>query len=714
MRNPSESVRPRHRTLRSLIGLGVKACAARLSAFSPLSARPLGLPLLLLGMACSPSTDPPDVRPGDGDRKCAVVPGSLPDSSPTLGCPDDFEALADRPRILDVPGTYGVKTIIDRADSNRLYFPDTRRFPYHYEFVSTHLSGNGKPVVPPASEFNLREYYTPDRRFLLGTLTHYTRPGFFAWEPTPSDNAGADMLALAYRTIAEACFCGKELYFHPTSLAMEAEARKLPPSVKVLSDSLFREAFAFRPFNNATGIGKLVFATAAGLRKGHAAPGGILVLDSVPDGFPLANGIITQAPQPPISPLNALAKEHGIPNMSLRGAFADPALRAREGQWIRLTVDPFGYAVSEATEAEAEAWREAHKPAAVPVPAMDTTAGELRDLEGILAVDSLGLEPALREAVSAYGGVIAHFAALTLMDKSKVVYEKSFAIPVGYYRRHMRENGLDDSVARMLADPAFRSDPAERELRLASLREAIMAAPLDSAFREYLDGKLDAVFPGAGSFRFTSSATAEGLWGSTGAGLYESRIGSRSDAAESVRKALLGVWAGVWGFRAFEERDNRNMDHMAVGMGVLVREAGAVPEAEGMAITANPYDPAGNQPGFYVNVGAGEASASNPDPSAMDQFVSHVSIIGQPTEMLARAERAGPEGTILTAAQVNALSQALWEIHLFFQPVYGKSRDDWYGMGIGFKLARRAGDPPGAKPVFIMESATPYQGWGRW
>jgi pyruvate,water dikinase len=711
MRKSSESERPRQRIAGSLIGLGVKLCAARISS---LSAVPFCFFFLLLGAGCSPSTDPPDSRPGDGDRKCEVVPGSLPDFSPTLGCPDDFETLADRPLILDVPETYGVKTIIDRADSNRLYFLDMRKFPNHYDFVSTRLSGNGKPVVLPPSEFNLREYYTPDRRFLLGTLVHYTRPGFFAWEPTPSDNAGADLLALAYRTIAEACFCGKDLYFHPTSLAMEAEARKLPSSVKVLPDSLFRKAFDFRPFNSATGIGKLVFATVDGLRKGHAVPEGILVLDSVPDGFPPADGIITQAPQPLISPLNALAKEHGIPNMSLRGAFADPALRAREGQWIRLTVDPFGYAVSEATEAEADAWREGHKPTTVPVPAMDTTAGELRDLEGILAVDSLGLEPALRKAVSAYGGVIGHFAALALMDKAKVVYEKSFAIPVGYYRRHMRENGLDDSVARMLADPAFRSDPAERERRLGSLREAIMAAPIDSAFWEYLNGKLDAVFPGAGSFRFASSATAEGLWGSTGAGLYESRTATGPDRPESVRKALLGVWAGVWGFRAFEDRSIRDIDHMAVGMGVLVREAGAVPEAEGMAITANPYDPAGNQPGFYVNVGAGEALSSNPDPSAMDQFISHVSIIGQPTEMLARAGSPGPEGTVLTAAQVNALSQALWEIHSFFQPVYGKSRDDWFGMGVGFKLARRAIDPPGAKPVLIMESATPYQGWGRW
>jgi hypothetical protein len=35
-------------------------------------------------------------------------------------------------------------------------------------------------------------------------------------------------------------------------------------------------------------------------------------------------------------------------------------------------------------------------------------------------------------------------------------------------------------------------------------------------------------------------------------------------------------------------------------------------------------------------------------------------------------------------------------------------------MGAEFKLARLAGEAPGAKPVIIMKKVSPYRGWGRW
>ena len=671
----------------------------------------LAAAMAFLGSACSPTTD----GPGEKIWDCALAPGSPPESVPALGCAEDYQALAARPLEANIPGAFAVKTVIDRADGDRAYFLDTRKYGLHYGFVSTHLSGNGKPVVLPAIDFNRTEYYSPDRRFILGTLARYEGPGIWAWELTPADNAGADMIAFAYAKIAEACFCGKDLYFHANSLTLEAEARKLPASVKVITGDRLGAGTGFQPLSYATGIGRLVFASAGAPEADRAGGGDIVVLDTVPDGLPAAAGIITQGFQAPLAPLNLLARERGIPNLGLRGAFGDSALRALEGKWVRLVVDAFGYSAAEATQAEAEAWREAHRPAAVPVPPVDANVRDLRDAERILDLESLGLADALKQAIPAFGGIASHFSALSRMDSAKVGYAKSFVIPAYYCRQHMRNNGLADTLDRMLADSAFRSDARERERRLASLRAAILAAPLDSAFSALLEAKLDGTFPGGARFLFLPSSNAEGLDGFAGAGLYEARIGDRSDPAASMRAAVLGVWAGLWGAQAFAERDLHGIDHGSIGMAVMVQAAGEAADAEGQALTANPFDPPGYEPGFYVDVRAGEAPLTRPEsPGAMDRFVYHYTLPGQPIVPIARADPSPAGAPVLSGPQIYALGNALWEIHNYFWPAYGNLPAAWYAMGVDFKLVRPAGSPPGTAPALIVKRAIPLRGWGRW
>ena len=47
------------------------------------------------------------------------------------------------------------------------------RYPIHWEFARAHLSGNGKPFVDELAQFNTTEYTSPERRFVLGAVTHY-------------------------------------------------------------------------------------------------------------------------------------------------------------------------------------------------------------------------------------------------------------------------------------------------------------------------------------------------------------------------------------------------------------------------------------------------------------------------------------------------------------------------------------------------------------
>jgi hypothetical protein len=259
---------------------------------------------------------------------CSIASGdTAPDFSSTIGCKDDFTALASEPLNADIPGATSAKTIIDKMDpggKNPLYFQNSKKYPIHWNFASTHLSGNGKPVVSSLSQFNTTEYYTPDRRFVRGAITRYAGPGVWTYEIAPYDNASVQIIAMAYQKIADSCFFGDSLYFHPTSSTIEKLAAGLPSSVKIITtDELFK-SIDYQPLNFGTSLGRLVFITAKELDTGYVGFRDIVVLDEVPNDISVTSGIITQMFHTPLAQMLADTQFQ-----------SDPAVRSARLQALR-------------------------------------------------------------------------------------------------------------------------------------------------------------------------------------------------------------------------------------------------------------------------------------------------------------------------------------------------------------------------------------------
>ena len=85
---------------------------------------------------------------------CQVTEGLATDYSHQLGCEDDFAALSSLPLDASIAGARSIKTVIDRSDSDALYFTNSRCYPIHWDFASVFLSGNGLPPVPDLGTFN--------------------------------------------------------------------------------------------------------------------------------------------------------------------------------------------------------------------------------------------------------------------------------------------------------------------------------------------------------------------------------------------------------------------------------------------------------------------------------------------------------------------------------------------------------------------------------
>lgn len=648
---------------------------------------------------------------GGGDEKkwaCSIDASEAPDFVTEIGCAEDFVALASVPATTSIPGARSVKTSIDREGDNALSFQNSTRYPIHWNFLSEHRSvPQGLPRVPSLQQFNAEQYYSPQRRFLLGALTHYEEPDVWAYEISPYDTADAQMIQTAYEAIAQNTFLGSRLRFHPTSLGVEGVIAPLAGRVPtVLTDELFA-GIDYQPLNIAESIGQLRFVSAAELEESFFSFRDIVVLDRVPNDISVTQGIITAQFQTPLSHINVLSKNRGTPNMGLRNASDDPDLRALEGQWVRLRVGASDFEIAPVDQATADAWWEEHKPMGVQVPGLDDSVTDLRDVTAIVPADVAPEQmlESIKEGTRAFGGKAANYAALAQVEGVRV--PPAFAVPVFYYRQFMTQNGFDQRVAALLADPEFNNDARRRDVELEQLRDDLRVGSIDPAFEALLTDKLNRDFPGV-RMRFRSSTNAEDLDGFTGAGLYTSRSGEFADPNSPVFDAVRRVWASVWSFRAFEERSYRSIDHLAVGMALLVHRSFPDEEANGVAITNNVFDERGIEPAFYVNVQLNEFSVVQPEPGlTTESFLYFYDLPSRPVTYLSRSNLVGEGQRVLSPSQVQELGEALARIRSHFAPAYAPppgAPSAWWAMDVEFKFDGE----PGEVPQLFVKQARPY------
>jgi hypothetical protein len=675
--------------------------------------------LFTLGVACSEqedsAQDPGTEVPGNQivEGACEIADGAdAPDSLEQIGCTKDFEALASEPLDTSLPGARSGKVVLDMFDGDKVHFQNSQKFQVHYEFISEHLSGDPLPIVPELAQFNQTEYYAAesDRRFLLGTVTHYEGPDVWALELAPYDTSTASMIERLYEAVAEKAFFGPGLRFHPASEPLAKEAAKLETVPVITTNELYAQ-ISYQPLTLATSMGRLRFAHAADLEEEYLSYEDIVVLDQAPNDISVVMGVITEEFQTPLSHINVLSQNRHTPNMGLRGALTNEKLLALEGKWVELTVGATDWSIREVTAEEAKEFTAAHKPPPVTLPAMNLEVTGLFDIEDITPEsDDVSLRDVIKESVLAFGGKAAQYSILAKTDD--VPIKKAFAVPIYYYDQFMNQNGFYDEVEAFLADEEFMNNSDVRDQRLAELRAEMAVAPVDEEFQALLRDKMEQDYPGQ-TMRFRTSTNSEDLEGFPCAGCYESQTGDPENW-DDVLDAIRTTWASIWLYRTFEERTFYGIDHRSVGMALLVHTNFPDEEANGVAVTNNPYDPSGLEPAFYVNVQwGGEAEVVHPPAGiTSDQFIYYFYNANQPVTFVAHSNLVEEGETVLSAAQTYELGKALDAIHERFSAAYGPKagNDGWYAMDVEFKFDDAA--DPSKPPALYVKQARPYPGRG--
>jgi hypothetical protein len=502
--------------------------------------------------------------------------------------PRSLSALKSQAEFDSLAVTYDANTpyalphvlfVIDRKDSNRIYYVNTKRYAFHKDFVNgTYLS------LERGREFFENNYLKPNRRFILGTIAYQTPIKRWTFEFWEGDLISADQIKAAADVINGSFF--SPVAYKPNSVRQDEESRTLAGVQRVLQSDIAREQ-EYQALNVATGLGRI--HVIAKLDE-HVEIGfnEILVLDEVPIQLPPVAGVITSKPSTPLSHINLLAKGWGIPNAYIKNA--QTLLKQYDGWWVTFETRRDNYSIK---RANIDQLREYQQRLAqrldVVKPKFDLSETRL-----------LGLGQQRARSSIAFGGKSANLGELMNAHLPGMQVPNGFSVPFYYYDQFLKANKLDDAIYALLNDQKFVHDPAYRRERLTELRQRIEQGTFDEKLRAQIVRRAHQEFANRGLF-VRSSSNSEDLPNFSGAGLYTTVPNVKGD--QQLIDAIKTVWASLWNFEAYEARERMAVDHSKIFMAVLIQE-GINSESSGVMITTDPFNNE-NKGAIYISAKRG-------------------------------------------------------------------------------------------------------------
>lgn len=556
----------------------------------------------------------------------------------------------------------------DEPDSIRIYFMNTVNHEAHVEFaravgIPTQANGNS---------------FFEDMRGLLIYHPDVTAPsgeaGVYTFEFQQFDDYPYEIIARAYELLAANLpMLHNNLAYlplHRRAVARYNVERDLYDAsrIPVLLEGDLYEGINYLPLNLTEGYGRLRLMAPGERPEGRD----IVVFETIPNDLPRVGGIITTVVQTPLSHVNLRALQNNVPNAFIRDALDDPRIAGLLDQFVYYHVKADTFELRPATPVEVDAFYENLRPDAPQTPIRDLTVTAITPLDDI---DFSGH--------AAFGAKTSNVAVMRDFGFPAGTIPDGFGIPFYFYDEFMKFNDFYSRIEAMLEDPDFQNDFSVQDDRLDDLRDDIEDAPLPSWMTAALTVMQES-FPEGTNIRCRSSTNNEDLPGFSGAGLYDSKTHQTTEG--HISKTVKEVFAGMWNFRAYSEREFYRVDHFEAAMGVLVHPNFKEEEANGVGVTSDPIY--GTNGTYYLNTQIGEDLVTNPDALSIPEEILLNDTGSGPTGyvILRRSNLIPQNQQILTVDYLDELRGYMQVIHEEFAELYDAVNDPTFSMDIEYKI----------------------------
>lgn len=533
--------------------------------------------------------------------------------TPRLHSQEQFDKWSSKPLYQKYGQVASLKVVFDNRD-NKMYFVSSEEYEFHYQFCMAELN-----FPNDLARFNKEAYSDRvDRRFLIANINHYKALDKFTLELGPSDHMNKKHLDKLFQAVKKDVFFDDRLYLmlntaHVNNLDLEEY------DIPTLGPSEIYNGQRYQPISKYASFGRLRVIEDWETQRDSIRPEDIIIIEDIPQVFPVVQGVIVTQFQTPLSHVTLLGQNRRIPICAFTEIFGNQRILDMDGEIVRFNVLQDTFKIHTAPNVDlSQIWDK----------------GRPIKLSKNIKVDSLIRVDFLREKHSNFVGCkAANFGELNQYAKKMEfkVPESAFAIPFYFYDQHIRSNGVQAKIDALLTkDNRSRSSTEIRE-DLKEIRKFIKNASVDEALVRDVENMIVRLGDHR-RMRFRSSTNAEDRDGFSGAGIYTSKTGELGNPDKPIDKAILKVWASLWSYNAFMEREAFNIDHSTVAMGILVHRSFPDEAVNGVAITSNLYRD--DYLGFVINAQLGDESVVQPNGNVQcDEFICYpdesVSVYGR-------------------------------------------------------------------------------------
>ena len=450
--------------------------------------------------------------------------------------------------------------------------------------------------------------------------------------------------------------------------------------INVILESDVLSDIDFIPFHIAEGFGffrKMDLDENPGSRD-------IVLYDVLPNSLPRVGGIITSVTQTPLSHVNLRAIQDNVPNAYIKNPLDIDTVSNLLGKYIYYKVTSDNYEIREATLEEVNEWYEKLRPTEPQTPDRDLSKTEITPLDEISF-----------EMSTAFGAKCSNVATMRSFGFPEGTIPDGFGVPFYFYDEFMKFNNFYERVEDMVADPMFVADLETRVEALKDFRKDIKAADMPQWMLDALQEMHDS-FPEGTSVRCRSSTNNEDLPGFSGAGLYTSKTQHPEEG--HIKKSIKQVYASMWNFRAFEERDFSRVNHYVAAMGVLCHPNYEEEKSNGVGVSLDPIYLTENA--YYLNTQVGESLITNPDANTIPEEIILYENPVQGYFVLRNSNLVENGELVMEEEYLNQMREYMKVIHNEFAELYNVVGVDGFGMDIEYKVT--------AEDQLIIKQARPW------